>query len=147
MKPPATYSEWTQALDLFRQGNADDELLNVMESGSFEWTPIVSERFVACLRSTIDARLDQLQRRQKGLATRANSERDIVAYLLSYRREFGLLKRLASVPAIRKDISESFSSMIAQCANQAQEALEESATQDRSGKLVVLVRKTRVDAF
>lgn len=147
MKPPTTYSEWTGLLDRLRQGGYEDELLSAMEQGTFDWSPVVSERFVACLRATIDSRLHGLQQRQQRFAAHSNSERDIVAYLLNYRREFGLLRRLVSLPAIRNDVRSSFQSMIVECARKAQEALEESAAQDRSGRLVVLVRNTRVDAF
>lgn len=147
MKPPSTYSEWANALDAFGMGGHDEEVLCAMEGGCLEWGPVVSERFTARLRTAIDTRLEQLQKRQKALAVRASSERDIVAYLLAYRREFGTLKRLVSVRAVPNDVQQAFRSMVAQCAQRAQESLELSAKEDRSGRLPALIRKTRVDLF
>ncbi len=147
MKAPTTYAEWVTALDMFKEGSRDDEALLAMEEGELSWSSGVAERFVTRLRDVCDTRLRELGERQRRYFQKATGEREVVNNLLSYRREFSKLHRLVSIKVLPENVCNSFRKMIKDCATETQRSFEQAALQDRSGKLVFIVKNTRVEQY
>ena len=146
MMPPRSYAEWTQCFDELKRGLNDEDILAFMEKGSLSWSSGVAERFSMQLFEVINFRLDNAAKSfSRKLETSRGDEAPIINALLGLRRELIFLRRLSSLPAIPEDKRTYFSDQIAQYANNTQKSLEDSAKNDRSGRLSSIIRNNRLD--
>ncbi|WP_127508887.1 hypothetical protein [Paenibacillus humicus] len=147
-RPPSTYAEWVACLEAFERGEKDEEALFLMEQGRLEWTPGVAERFMRRLSDTMNERLDELQRRMaRDFAYAQGTETELVRTLMAARRRFGLLHRLASIPALPGEVGASLKEMIGTVVRQTQNSLEDSAKTDWTGKLRLIIRNNPLTTF
>jgi hypothetical protein len=148
MKPPTAYSEWVACLDVLASESQDDEVLYAMENGTLEWTSGVAERLTTRLYETADRRLtraaDLLQR---DLNRAGGVSADIVRAILGGRRRIALVMRIASLPALPDYAREHLTAVVGGYAEKAQQSMEATARQDRSGKALSLLRSNSISNF
>lgn len=148
MNVPQSYSDWTRCLDEIKQGLNDEAALSAMEKGVLSWSSGVTERFSMQLFDVINCRLDNASKRlQRNLDMARGNETAIVSALMGIKRELNFLKRLATLPPIPEDKRDYFSRQIIESAKNFQQSLENSAKNDRSGRLGSLFRNNRIDSL
>lgn len=148
MNSPQTYADWTRCFDEIKQGLNDEATISLMEDGSLSWSSGVAERFCSQLFEVINFRIDGASKRlQRNMDMARGNETAIVNALLGLKRELKLLKKLTILPAIPVEKRDYFSWQIVDYARNAQRSLEDSAKNDRSGRLGSLIRNNRIDTL
>lgn len=148
MSIPQSYADWTKCFDEIKQGVNDEATLSAMEKGTLSWSSGVAERFSTQLFEVINFRIDGASKRlQRNMDMARGNETAIVNALLGLKRELKLLKKIANLPAIPDEKRDYFSGQITEYARNAQQSLENSAKNDRSGKLGSIIRNNRIDSL
>jgi spore germination protein YaaH len=147
LKPPATYSEWAEMFDMLKARTNDEDVLAALKSGTIAWQSGVAERFAQKLVNTINARMNAATDKFQKELNRGNSEGATVQAILALRREMAFLHTAIDLPAIPESDRAQYIALVRGQADKMQEALEESAKKDRSGKMSSLIRNHRVNAF
>jgi hypothetical protein len=147
MNPPNTYAEWAAGCDRLLKGDCDEDTLAAMESGSLEWTSGVAERITRRIHEVFDSRLklagEHFQRdthHAQGHATLLTNA------LLGIRKKMILLARLAALPALPDMVKQSLQQSLQQFAERSQSSLESSAKNDRTGRMLDIVRRNPLRA-
>lgn len=145
---PHTYSEWTKVLDTFKAKSDDEAVLAAMRSGTIEWQTGVAERFskrlIDCVNFRMNAASDKFQ---KDLTRSHGQESAIVQALLSLRKEMAFLAKAIDLPVLPEKDRQHYLQLVLSQADSMQRSLEDSARQDRSGKMSSIVRNHKVNAF
>lgn len=145
---PHTYSEWADLLDLFKSKSDDEAVLQAMQQGSIEWQTGVAERFSKRLIDAVNFRMNASSDKfQKDLSRARGQEGMIVQALLSLRKELAFLAKAMDIPALPEAERKHYLQLVIDQANQMQKSLEDSAKQDRSGKMSSIVRNHKVNAI
>ncbi len=148
ISPPKTYSEWVAVLDMLKAKSDDEAVLNAMQKGTVEWQAGVAERFTKKLTDVINYRMNAATDKfQKEMAHSGGQERGIVQALLALRKELSFLSKAINLPAIPEEIRQQYCNLVIEQANKVQKALEDSAKNDRTGKLASIVRNNKVNTF
>jgi hypothetical protein len=146
MNIPQSYADWTQCLDEIKQGVNDEVILSAMEKGTLSWSSGVAERFATQLFEVINFRIAGASKRlQRNLDMAKGNETAIVSAMFGMKRELKFLKKIAKLPAIPDEKQDYFSRQINESAQKAQQALENSAKSDRSGRFSSLIKNNRID--
>ena len=146
--PPQTYSEWVAVFDILKAKSDDEAVLTAMQSGTIEWQAGVAERFAKKLVDVINYRMNTASDKfQKEMSRSNGQERAIVQALLALRKEMSILAKAINLPAIPEKDREQYHQLVINQANNMQSSLEDSAKQDRSGKLASIVKNNKVNAF
>ena len=127
---PHTYSEWVNVLEVLRNKTNDVDALEAMKAGTIEWQSGVAERFS-----------------KPDLSRARGQEGAIIQSVLALRREMSFLLQAVNLPAIPEDERQYYLNLVVEQANAIQESLENSAKNDRSGKLSSMVRNHKVNSF
>lgn len=145
---PHTYAEWVNLFDILKQKTDDEDVLAAMLQGTIVWQAGVAERFSKKLIDTVNGRMnDVLDKFQKDLGRANGQERVIIQALLSLRKEMKFLLRVVDLPALPERERSHYKKLVSQQADKMQSSLEDSARNDRSGKLLSLVRNHKVNSF
>jgi hypothetical protein len=148
MTIPQSYADWMKCFDEIKQGLKDEETVAIMEKGTLSWSSGVAERFSTQLFEVINIRIDGASKRfQRNMDMSRGNETAIVTALMGIKRELKFLKRLTNLSAIPEDKRTYFFQQIVNYAKNVQQSLENSAKNDRSGRLGSLIRNNRVDAL
>jgi len=146
--PPRIYAEWVSVLDQLKAKTDDESVLLLMQRGSIEWQSGVAERFAKKLVDTINARMNVASDKfQRDMRNARGHEGMIVQALLSLRKEMKFLLQAIDLPAIPEKDRAQYCQLVRDQANSMQSSLEDSAKNDRSGKLSSLVRNNKVNAI
>ena len=146
--PPHTYAEWVAVLDILQDKTDDYAVLEAMQQGTIEWQSGVAERFTKKLIDTINFRMNSATDKfQKEMSRAYGQERVIVPALLTLRKEMSFLSKAINLPAIPEKDRKQYYQLVIDQANNMQSSLEDSAKKDRTGKLSILVRNNKVNAF
>lgn len=146
--PPATYSEWSVILGRLKEQVDDAAVLDAMQQGKIEWQAGVAERFTRKLVYVINFRMNMaIDKFQLEMKRSSGQERLIVQALIALRKELLFLSKAVCIPAIPEKNRIQYQQLIISQANSIQSSLEESAKQDRSGKLACIVKNTKVNMF
>lgn len=146
--PPATYSEWSVILGKLKEQVDDAAVLDAMQQGKIEWQTGVAERFTRKLVDVINLRMNMaIDKFQLEMKRSSGQERLIVQALIALRKELLFLSKAVCIPAIPEKNRIQYQQLIISQANSIQSSLEESAKQDRSGKLTCIVKNTKVNTF
>lgn len=138
--PPATYAEWSVCLDRFEAGLEDAAVVAAMGAGTLGWAPGVAERFSARIAGVYDKRLARCADRMTRELRTGSDEVTLVRALVDTRRTLALLHGVASLAVFPALLREHLASSVQTYATRSQQALEDSARQDRSGRLGSIVR-------
>jgi hypothetical protein len=123
----------------------DEEIISALESGVMEWTPGVTERLLQKIQSAVEARLHYITKSlQRDLGKAAGNMELVVTALLAARGRFVFVLRLAHLKALPTNIGSHLVTSIHSCAASIQESLEDSAREDRSGRLKSVIAKNPV---
>lgn len=145
---PHSYSEWVTVLNMFKNKTDDESVVSAMKQGTIEWQTGVAERFVRKFAEALNSRMNEATDNfQKQQNRSMGQERVIVQSILALRKELKFLSYAADLPAIPESDRPKYVQLVLSQADSIQEALEESAKKDRSGKLSMIVRNNRVNAF
>lgn len=145
---PSTYADWVNILELLKKKENDDEILGVMQRGTIEWQTGVAERFSRRLIDVINYRMNTATDLfQKSMSRSRGQERLIIQALLSLRKEMSFLSKVASISALPEEHRNHYYQLVLAQADNIQQSLEESAKNDRSGKLSSIVRNHKVNTF
>lgn len=146
--PPHTYAAWVAVLDMLKDKKNDEEVLKAMQQGSLEWQSGIAERFSRKLIDTINYRMNSATDKfQRDLNRAYGQERVIVQSLLALRKEFSFLSKAINLNVIPEKERHHYYQLVIDQANSIQKSLEDSAKQDRSGKLSSIIRNNRVNAL
>lgn len=146
IQPPTTYSEWTDVLDALAEGRNDEEVLEAMQNGTLAWQSGVAVRFADQFMNVLNSRMKKAKDTFDTQMSRARGqERAIVQGITGLRRTFRFLQTAASIPCVPDDYQAKFRALVQDAAAQTQQSLEQSARNDRTGRLAAVVRRNRVD--
>lgn len=141
MTYPRTYKEWSDLLYQLKQGIDDEESLKKLETGTLEWTAGVAEKITRLVFEVLEERLRQtVQSFQKELNRSDGSEAAIVVAIMNTRRRFGFLERLCRLQVFPEEVRTSLINIHSQYVQDTQKSLEDSAKEDRSGQLRILIK-------
>lgn len=146
--PPHTYAEWVSVLDMLKNKTNDEDILQVMLSGTIEWQSGVAERFSKKLIDTINYRMNSATDKfQKEISRTQGQERAIVQAILALRKELTFLAKAIDLPALPDKDRLHYHQLVISQADNIQSSLEDSAKKDRSGKLASIVRNNKVNSL
>lgn len=144
-RPPQTYREWVDCIDSVHRNDDVDSIIRLMEQGHLEWTSGVAERFTRRLCELIDKKIkDASDQFQIDMGRSTGTEIDTAQALLSMRRTYTLVFRLASIPVLSDNVGSSVREMVQKSFEATQKSLEESAKKDRTGKMARLIRNISI---
>ena len=145
---PNTYSEWVTVLTDFKNKKNDEDVLRAMKAGSIQWQSGVAERFSRKLIEAVNFRMNAASDKfQKDLARSHGQEGAIVQAILSLRKEMAFLANAIDLPALPDDERKHYLALVIEQADNMQKSLEDSAKNDRSGRMSSIVRNHRVNSF
>lgn len=145
---PHTYAEWVKVLDIFKQKTDDMDVLAAMQAGTIEWQAGVAERFSKRYMDSVNSRMNAASDKfQRDLSNARGAEGAIVQALLSLRKEMKYLVQAVNVRAFPEEYRRQYVQMVIEQADTMQKSLEDSARQDRSGKMSSIVRNHKVNAI
>ena len=148
MIAPHTYAEWTQVLDDLKAKKDDAAVLAAMQSGTIEWQSGVAERFSKRLIDAINHRMNAATDKfQRDMSYARGQDGAIVQALLGLRKELAFLAKAINLPVLPEKDRSHYLALVLDQANSIQKSLEDSAKNDRSGKMSSLVRNHRVNSF
>ena len=140
MNKPQTYAEWVNVLTVFKNKDDDETVLKMMKSGTIEWQYGVAERFSTKLIDAVNYRMNVASDKfQKDLLKSQGYEGAIIQSILSLRA--------INLPAIPDKERQHYLNLVIEQANSMQKSLEESAKQDRSGKMSSIIRNHKINSF
>lgn len=145
---PHTYSEWVEILTKLKNRVDDKEVFEAMQKGTVEWQSGVAERFSKKLIETVNLRMNTaLDKFQTDMNRARGQEGAIVQGILDLRRELVFLAQAINLPALPDEEREQYRKFVTDQADKIQKSLEDSARNDRTGKLSSIVRNHRVNSF
>lgn len=148
IKPPHTYSEWAEILDMLKNRLNDEAVLSAMQQGTIEWQSGVAERFAQRLINTINTRINNtLDKFQRDIKYAKGQERAIVQALLALRKEMHFLSDAIDLNAIPEKDRIQYRQLVIEQANNVQSSLEDSAKYDRSGRTLSIIRNNKINSF
>lgn len=148
MKVPHTYAEWSVVLDILEKRTDDEGALAAMQQGTLEWQTGVAERFSKKLIGMVNARMNAASDRfQKNISHVNGRESAVVQALLALRKELAFLAECVNIPVIPETDRQRYHKLVLEQADTIQKSLEDSAKQDRTGKLSYLIRNHKVNTF
>ncbi len=147
MKIPNSYAEWTECLEIIKEGTKDSDVLECIRESKIELTAGVAGRFAAKLSETIQYRIKKAYERfQK---TQQNSKGDINIFLnslLLLRKEFKFLIKLVEIDGLSEAEKGLLVDALKTEANSLQNSMENDATKkDRTGTLTSLLKRNKVN--
>lgn len=146
MNVPETFSEWCDLFDDFRNRRRDDEVLEAAASAEFDDTPIVAEMWAEEYLNSINDRLKLAQKRfERDMSYAKGSEAEIHRTLLSLKRELKFIYSFATIPCtIESESLQDTGDIVLTAARTIESSLSNSAKNDRSGKLSVIVKNIKL---
>ena len=148
MNVPKSYAEWVNLLVVLKEKKADVEVLEAMQQGELVWQSGVAERFVKKFIEVLNFRMDSATDRfQREMERAGNSENLIVQALLNLRREMQFLTGLSNLNVFPAEQRNAIGTMIDEQIAIMQKSLEDSAKEERTGKMLSIVKKNRLDSI
>lgn len=146
IKVPHTYLDWINILTIFKNKTDDMEVLLAMKEGTIEWQSGVAERFTKKLIDAVNYRMNLASDKfQKDLSRAKGQECMIVQSLLSLRKEMSFLAQAIDLPILPERERQHYVNLVLEQANKMQSSLEDSAKNDRTGKMLSIVRNHKVN--
>ena len=142
---PKIYIEWVNILNLLKERKNNEEILEKMENGKLEWQDRVAQRFVDKLTQVINYRIKiATDKFSQDLSRGTRNERVTVQSLIALKKEFLFCSRICKIRILPDEIQKKLYELIADQAKNIQTSLENSAKNDRTGKLLSIVRNNKI---
>ncbi|MBK4735246.1 hypothetical protein [Noviherbaspirillum pedocola] len=142
--PPETYAQWSKCLDLLEEGLDDAGVVSAMEHGRLGWTSGVANLFSDRISAVFNVRLQRCNDQMTRELRAGGGETTLVRALLNSRRTLALLHRVATLPAFPALLRDHLCQELKSYATRSQQALEDSAALDRSGRTASLIRNNSI---
>lgn len=147
MKAPSSYSEWSACIEALETGLNDELIIQAMAQGNLSWTSGVANLFSERISGAFNTRLQRCADRMTRDLTQGTDETILVWALLDTRRSLSLLHRLAGIQAFPQMLRDHLCTEVKRYAERAQQSLEDTAKQERSGRLSSLIRHNNLLAY
>ena len=145
---PRTYSEWVSVLTMLKNKTDDEEVLSAMQRGSLEWQAGVADRFTVKLVDAVNARMNTATDKFQTDISRSNGQEGaIVQAILQLRKEMAFLVKVMDLPVIPEKSRAEYRNLVLDQADKMQKSLEDSARNDRTGRLASIIRNHKVNSF
>ena len=142
---PKIYIEWVNILNLLKERKNNEEILEKMENGKLEWQDGVAQRFVDKLTQVINYRIKiATDKFSQDLSRGTRNERVTVQSLIALKKEFLFCSRICKIRILPDEIQKKLYELITDQAKNIQTSLENSAKNDRTGKLLSIVRNNKI---
>lgn len=135
---PGIYAEWIPVLKEFAAGRDDEETIPAMQQGRLHWCDIVAGRFASRLMAAFNARFDYIESR---FCKAQDDGIPIEQALKQLDRDLDLLFQASQLQCLPEKEKQMLQDELQKTRQDMDEALEESARQDPSGELDVLLRR------
>jgi hypothetical protein len=129
-------------MDAFVRGEEDDAVLEQMSAGTLAISGGALSIFATRLSKVLESRLLACSERMRRDMGRSHSEVEIVRSVTNARSGLAKLHRLGAVPALPETLRRHIQDEVRKFAERAQSSLENSARQDRSGRIAHILRST-----
>lgn len=145
---PHTYSEWVSVLTIFKNKSNDVDVLAAMQAGTIEWQSGVAERFSLKLTDAVNARMNVASDKFQLALSRARGEESVIVQaILGLRKEMAFLVQAINLSAIPEKERKYYMNLVIEQADMMQKSLEDSAKNDRTGKLSSIIRNHKINSF
>lgn len=135
---PGIYAEWIPVLKEFAAGRDDEKTIPAMQQGRLHWCDIVAGRFASRLMAAFNARFDYIGERFR----KAQDDGiPIEQALKQLDRDLDLLFQASQLQCLPEKEKQMLQDELQKTRQDMDDALEESARQDPSGELDVLLRR------
>lgn len=146
MKKPTTYVEWVEFFDLAKEGTYDDEVLKYIKNGTLTLTAGVGGRIAKQMNEVIQFRLKKASDKFTRAMDFNNCDLNMLSNsLLLLRKEFKFLIEFVQIPILAEEDVKKFMDVINKQADLMQESLEATSKSDRTGMLVSIVRRNKIN--
>lgn len=146
IKEASTYLEWKILLDKFKMKESDDEVLSAMKNSNIYWQSGVAERFSKKLIDSVNYRMNNIiDRFQTEMTMYISHERELLNALLNVRKELKYLKEAMNLPCIPEKYRQQHINIVLKQADKMQSSLEESAKQDKTGKILHIIKNNKIN--
>jgi hypothetical protein len=146
LKTPGTYKEWIECIDTFVEGIMDESIFEAMNKGILSWQAGVADRITEQIFKALEVRTKSINDMlQKQLKAPSVSENQIVNALINGRVAIENLLRLSTVKPFPEELKKSIADTIISYADSIQSSLIDSARNDRTGKLSVIVKNNPIN--
>lgn len=135
---PGIYAEWIPVLKEFAAGRNDEETIPAMQQGRLHWCDIVAGRFASRLMAAFNARFDYIESR---FCKAQDDGIPIEQALKQLDRDLDLLFQASQLQCLPEKEKQMLQDELQKTRQDMDDALEESAQQDPSGELAVLLRR------
>lgn len=135
---PGIYAEWIPVLKEFAAGRNDEETIPAMQQGRLHWCDIVAGRFASRLMAAFNARFDYIESR---FCKAQDDGIPIEQALKQLDRDLDLLFQASQLQCLPEKEKQMLQDELKKTRQDMDDALEESAQQDPSGELAVLLRR------
>ena len=135
---PGIYAEWIPVLKEFAAGRDDEETIPAMQQGRLHWCDIVAGRFASRLMAAFNARFDYIESR---FCKAQDDGIPIEQALKQLDRDLDLLFQASQLQCLPEKEKQMLQDELKKTRQDMDDALEESARQDPSGELAVLLRR------
>jgi hypothetical protein len=144
--PPTTYAAWQELLDRFRAGA--DEVLQALEGGRIEWSPVVAERWTRRMSETLGDRLRVLSAQlQRDLERARGDLHGVESALVRTGRGLVPLARFCRLVCAPPEVQSHLLGELESWTRQTRSSLESQASRfrDDQGLLLRAIRSARLD--
>ena len=135
---PGIYAEWIPVLKEFAAGRDDEKTIPAMQQGRLHWCDIVAGRFANRLMAAFNARFDYIESR---FCKAQDDGIPIEQALKQLDRDLDLLFQASQLQCLPEKEKQMLQDELQKTRQDMDDALEESAQQDPSGELAVLLRR------
>lgn len=135
---PGIYAEWIPVLKEFAAGRDDEKTIPAMQQGRLHWCDIVAGRFASRLMAAFNARFDYIESR---FCKAQDDGIPIEQALKQLDRDLDLLFQASQLQCLPEKEKQMLQDELQKTRQDMDDALEESARQDPSGELAVLLRR------
>ena len=144
---PHTYSEWCDCLGYLKDSQYDKDIKVLMSKGSLSWTSGVAERFSERLALVFNMRLQECAQRLDRNISYSNDESGLITGLLSARRTLSFLHEIATLECFPELLQKHLTTELEHYAKRTQSSLENSASRDRTGRLLSIIKHNSILNF
>lgn len=137
-RAPGIYAEWIPVLKEFAAGRDDEKTIPAMQQGRLHWCDIVAGRFASRLMAAFNARFDYIESR---FCKAQDDGIPIEQALKQLDRDLDLLFQASQLQCLPEKEKQMLQDELQKTRQDMDDALEESAQQDPSGELAVLLRR------
>ncbi len=140
---PGIYAEWIPVLEDFAAGRNDEETIPAMQQGRLHWCDSTAQRFFRRLMAAFNGRLDYINRRFDDAQEQGMAIEQAVKQL---DRDLEQLFQASRMQCLPQKEQEELQTELKKARQSIEEALDQSAQQDESGELALLLRRRQKGA-